>query len=339
MLNSAADYRCVDVTGLSGFITGDPLPRRDKKGDGSWRAMKYEDLLFLQEAREERRLCAQSALPAKASPKGRVLSWSVFSDAFPTGSIDFRSQTESGGFFMDADVAIPTAVTTCSTNENPYAIAMPGAFSTTYNDYVPEYEPLSWKKPVGDLALGNVDDVRRAYYNVQEQTRSIIYAPSWYYGTITATLVIHHNDGTSETVDYSDAQVAYEFIHTNRGRTNYLHATWTPPANLGRFVFARSATLLICLICNGGNGDAYDLIPFHCTVTNGLVAMPQIDFATLISDACTRHGIPYYATDPGYIESNVSGSVWFSRMSLIIDHDFPAEVESLNWNWEPEGRQ
>ena len=54
MLDSASGYECLDMTGLDWAITGNIMPKRDAQKDGSWRAMKYEDLLFLKEAYQER---------------------------------------------------------------------------------------------------------------------------------------------------------------------------------------------------------------------------------------------------------------------------------------------
>jgi hypothetical protein len=79
MLSSATDYTCLDLTGVEGFIKGDIYPVRKARGDGSHRALKYEDLLYLHEAKLKRENYANSTF-TKQKPYGRNLSNSAFKD-------------------------------------------------------------------------------------------------------------------------------------------------------------------------------------------------------------------------------------------------------------------
>lgn len=82
MVSDAKDYCELDVSRLEGFIRGDIFPVRKMRGDGSWRSEKYEDMLFLDEARLER-MYWHTPLPRekRKTPPGRMLSRLAFDGA------------------------------------------------------------------------------------------------------------------------------------------------------------------------------------------------------------------------------------------------------------------
>ena len=45
------------------------------------------------------------------------------------------------------------------------------------------------------------------------------------------------------------------------------------------------------------------------------------------------HGI-FYTTTPQHITSG-GGTIEVNDSILVIEHAFPAEVNSLNWDWQP----
>jgi hypothetical protein len=87
MLSSARDYTCLDLTGVEGFIKGDIYPVRKARGDGSYRALKYEDLLYLHEAKLKRENYANSTFE-KQKPYGRNFSNSAFEDVVSFSILD-----------------------------------------------------------------------------------------------------------------------------------------------------------------------------------------------------------------------------------------------------------
>lgn len=67
MLNSASDYEFLDMSGLEGYVKGEIFPKRSNK-----RLFKYEDLLFLQEGKLERKNWRPSEdEPEKVKPYSR----------------------------------------------------------------------------------------------------------------------------------------------------------------------------------------------------------------------------------------------------------------------------
>ena len=59
--------------------------------------------------------------------------------------------------------------------------------------------------------------------------------------------------------------------------------------------------------------------------------MPSLN--GIAQQACSMHGI-FYTTTPQHITSG-GGTIEVYDSVLVIDHAFPAEVNSLNWDWQP----
>lgn len=95
MINSAADYTMLDMTGKGRYVTGNILPARE---GAAKRALKYEDLLFLKEGKLERQnwKWPNGTPPAKVAPPGRFLNRTVFEDAVCSGTWnDYRDKEKT----------------------------------------------------------------------------------------------------------------------------------------------------------------------------------------------------------------------------------------------------
>ena len=130
MLDDASRYECLDVAGLEGFITGGIMPERDLRNDGSWRAMKYEDLLFLKEAYLERGAAAENEIGEKAAPPKRGLGRTAFWNAatFPTTVTPLPSTgaVESKTYYLDPEANISLQGRDAGSEDLAQALALNG---------------------------------------------------------------------------------------------------------------------------------------------------------------------------------------------------------------------
>lgn len=321
MISSASGYEWVNVTPLSGFISGDIMPVRDDREDGSWQRLKYEDLLFLMEAQLERAnwRYAPSAL---VTPPGRVLKRAVTLNQgiWPSDSgwvneyFDREAAMPTGIVATTQGVTIPAA---CGINAAPFA-ARPA------NNYQRR------------LAA---DDIRTMFYNVKLATRTVTsvtaqdLATSW-----TGTTVYTQSDGTQNVgTPYEGWGVLWDHGNATRVGSPYEVISITYKSEIATYPHASAATLLVKVesALDNVTGIWYDVVALPCSVTAGAVAVPSL--SGLAQQIAAVHGLNY-TTAPGFITTG-GGLIGIGDMALVVDHVFPAEINSLNWDWTPQSSQ
>ena len=317
MITSASGYEFVNVTNpsLAGFISGHILPKRDLDANGSSRDVKYEDYLFLLEALYERN--NWGAVPSvTVTPARRSLMESALRGAV------IGTSTAAG--YIDRNATLPTVLVS-TTQALSILQTLNAAVSLL---------------PVTITRDLNPDNVRKMFLNLSLLKRSwkslswTDIATSW-----TDTRIYTHSDNTTTTntpISYPDRL----WSHGNATRVGspYDSISITYNTSLGTFKHATAAWLLVKLVTvlyqqgSIATNTWYDIISLPCSVTNnGVVSVPSL--SSLASAACYEHGINY-TTGPSYISSG-GGSVEITDYLLAVYNDFPAEIDSLNWNWQP----
>lgn len=319
MISSAIGYEWVNVAGLSSFITGDILPVRDNRGDGSWQRLKYEDLLFLMEAQLERANW-RYASSASVTPLGRALNrtLTINQGIWPS---------ESGWVneYLDREAAMPTGiVATTSSATIPAACGIGAA-------------PFAARPANNYQRLLAADDIRTMFYNVKLATRTVTsvtaqdLAISW-----TGTTVYTKSDGSSgpPSDPFPSWGVLWNHGNATRVGSPYDVISITYKSEIATYPHASAATLLVKVKSNldGGTVIWYDVVALPCSVTAGAVAVPSL--SGLAQQIAALHGLNY-TTAPGYIKTG-GGNISITDMALVVDHVFPAEINSVNWNWSPQ---
>lgn len=321
MISSASGYKWVNVTPLSGFITGDIMPVRDNRGDGSWQRLKYEDLLFLMEAQLERANW-QYAPSASVTPPGRGLRRTV--------TLNQGIWPASSGWvldYLDRDAAMPTGlVSTTASASIPAACGIGAA-------------PFAARPADGNPLKLAADELRTMFYNVKLATRTVTsvtaqdLATSWM-----GTTVYTKSDGTSGSGDPVDAWGEL-WGHGNATRVGspYDVISITYKSTIATYPHASAATLLVKVasVLESSAETWLDVVALPCSVTNGAVGVPSL--GGIAAQTAAAHGINY-TTAPGYITTG-GGNISISGMALVVDHTFPAEINSINWSWTPQSSQ
>ncbi len=358
MLNSAADYKCVDVTGLEGFITGDPLPKRDIRADGSRRAVKYEDALFLAEAWEER--CRWNGVPQTREEmrlkRGNLsltgLTWGTGADESAPGLLSYCIDGEhrpnvDGVYasFMKRDFTFASAYTDIDTGgDATYDI---GDFLGGLGVNAIDYEPLTKWRYGGSGHGGKLDAdlLRTAYWNLGLAKRTWI-------GIGGDALISHTTidrwsspDGVDirhDTDEYDGFDgTLYSFGGTGVAGNSLRKPTYTWRSAVDvAWPWVTGAKLLLMVESwrHDLNVRHVDVLTFNCTVANGAISA-SVDLWQVARETCQRHEIHFYDTYFYTVDKSKHGTVNAVGWAIAAEHAFPAEVESLNWNWEPEGRQ
>ena len=322
MINSASDYKCVNTTGLSGFISGDILPARDNRGDGSWRAMKYEDLLFLQEAKLERENPIYDSSFTKEQPKGRAFSKSVFEEvADLSGLLD--SNLRIGNHrccFIDNEWSIPTIGYSSDSISKDY-VGAPSRYWLMKNNKVLSVSDIEDPTVSGMNLKG--DNIRKAFYNIKKLSRIGIelepsdWIVSYVLNGMTRTptdenLVLHesYSNGLGSRHEMTSIQMTYSF-----GRYPNCSAAWMLWAGLWRK--------------SGMTDQAFIATAFQCIVNNNGEVLFPLEYQQIVLNAIMRPAADFYTDHvDGFAFGYISG-----YPVLILD--FKAEVNSLSWNWQP----
>lgn len=335
MLNYVTDYKCVKMTDvdydLSGFISGSILPART---GGSVLDLKYEDVLFLQEAYAER--ANWRALPSpKITPLQRTLA--AINGFTDIGTPSNPAQEYAD--FCDDDFNLGGGIETITSTASWWQThtGTPVVASLTSQSIYPH-------------TMLDIDEMRRAFYNVQRMQKTataltnadIVSA----YTRHEANLYDGYNvDQGSITyqVDASTGSFALyskggSRVQTWRKMTSVTYARH--PLTFGPYPFVTGAVLLVLLHSSGTNGSAYEIVPVTCTVydgfqgtTPGLVEVPDFLTDSFLQSALVRRGSTL--VDPPTWTQGNNGSVSIYGFAMVLAHSFPADISPLNWGWTP----
>ncbi len=331
MLDDASKYECLDVTGLEGFITGDIMPKRDLRKDGSWRAMRYEDLLFLREAYLERGAAVKNEIGEKATPPGRGLVGLPFCNAttFPSivEPLPSTGANEAKTYFLDPEASLSFSDRNVGSEDLAQALANSGL--SLSDDSAAEH-------PKGRL---DSDAVRRAFHRLNRYGRTFR-VPTGTMGTVTRTTTYVTADGETSsgdpvTEDFGFSGVLlYSTGYATRVGSSNVRCSFsynTPEQYL--WMYNVSWMYLIKGTEAYKNGGSESKLRLYRRVSGGSVGKPNL--GQLLSVAASSMGFGY-SSSPFYSE-NVATSYTLLAAGLVIDHRFPSYFGDLNWDWEPSG--
>ncbi len=325
MIAGAAGYEILDVTGLEGFITGEIMPVRMRKG--TERVIRYEDLLFLAEARLERqrwRTLDRDAV-VKVAPPGRILDARTFCERTWLGRDDFVQRRAVQGI-KDYD---PYAVLPLQKLENELGQLEAG-----------EYEIALMGSRLSRAA------VEARYADLADAKIGVMEA-----GGRAMTVVTGQNSWGDIHVPISTTYM-YEYI------CHYVHG---PDADTGEMVtydhgadsqtasgsgillpYAKSANMAVCGECScDGEGRQTEVHHFvmmagDCDVVaegrNRRITISDVEYRSMAENVANHYGMPWGS---GH-EFNGSVLIAFTEAYLIVENEFPAEIDSLEWDWKPE---
>ena len=325
MLNSATDYEYVNVTGLSSFIKGNILPVRMASANGSDMQIRYEDYLFLLEAYYER--MNWDVVPSVlVTPGSRAISGSNIN-----GATIYQPGADAAGF-VDPSFTIPT-VLIGSSYAGTVKAAM-GIQDTSLEN--PQYSPTP------RYLERNL--VCKSYWNVKQCKRTIkaIQIADLATETKTTTRVDSNSDAHPEgSTSGNFAGIIYSTGYATRvGSYNDRYTLIPKQPLVAAAPYADSATLL--LLCSGGvqprGGTwqySYCIFPISCTMSNGGIETPAFDVNSMCSSIASYSGMSGYNSEPFYIYEE-GYKIAIIAAAVVIDHDFPAEIDSITgWNWQP----
>jgi hypothetical protein len=338
MLNSAKDYVMLDLTGLEGYVKGNVFPKVGNGKDCSY-PMKYEDILFLQEAQLERmkwRLGADEiAAEGKIVPRGRRIDGSV------SGFIEcVCDQDREWGFVSKDRSVVPNQTRSFQTK-------YPGD-KTVYDSTGFLDENWNWlfgedcgllevKARVGGPIL--VEDLHNAYENLNKleksaEARSDQFAPWLYSGGRFRTVEASggpDGDDSSEESDWSEG-VSWSYVcNAQETESGYWHTSlqqnqfYDSTESLPRFAKSMKAVFLVSVAFENGRtyveGTEYvDVVSFE--FSRNVSAQSLYD--NLMSLVLGTHGRTYMKEPQRVGESWQTTSVNVIGIALFVENDFPA---------------
>ena len=344
MINSASGYECVDVTGLSGFINGNIMPVRDNSGGGAWRAKRYEDLLFLHEAMLEREWAIRADSISLATPKPRFVSTSNFKSCANTTYDKYVVNLPGGnikGYYIDKYKSPVFNFTQTSETTIKDALASLG-----YGFSDPEQDILGREL--------DADDVRLAFYRTKKYVRAVHVLSNAPTVTYTATVTVYRHGEYSNEWTETNASTGAGFplyeqtvrgtsIAESNSSRRYTFTFSNPPSyrwpkqTVGG-VAPQCYWLFLVEVDSHPLGGSHTYNRYLVSKLAGTTSFSSFDVSGMASTAAGLAGVPYsdspYATPES---NNVGVSIYVKDWVAVMDHDFPAEINSLSWNWQPSG--
>ena len=322
MISAAADYEYVDTTGLSAFITGGILPVRMASADGSERVLRYEDYLFLLEGYYER--ANWNASPSvSVQPSGRVLDETAMLGA------TILSATANPAGFVNAAVTLPTAVAAAQSSASvAAALGLSNAplLSPTYSD-----KPLS------------KEEVCKSFWNLKLCKRTLVSLQVSALATETMNYVFIRDDSSQGASGSSSGAWSggvyttnYASIVGSRNNRYALATSSSPLVAAAPWASAATLMLLVQVMVTPKGGSAtysYWVYPITCTISSGMIATPTLNAATIASAVATAASVNYSSTP--YYEASTSVAITVTGAAVVVENDFPAEFDSVNWSWNP----
>ena len=317
------------------------MPKRDNNGDGSWRAMRYEDLLFLQEAYQERYSACRGEI-LSASPKTRALDALVFKNAANVAKsyifgqaqgFDPQRNPDYGEFIENSKSSSFNFVETNATKIRE------ALYGLGYN-ITEEQTGVSGKKL-------DADDVRYAFWFTKKLVKTLRIVPigSLYSATVTITAVDSegHSSSNDPYVDPNfDGMLYWTEYATRVGSSNYrctfsFKSAPQPVFTPGGYSGSSCNWLYLLQARNKYKGSSWDARRFLVSRNSGPRTYGAGNLTLLTSSLASASGLTYNPS-PYYSENE---SVDFSVLEIaeLTTHAFPAEIDSLNWNWQPKRKE
>lgn len=336
MIDSASNYKEMDVSTLSGFISGGIFPVRKKKIDGSWRRLKYEDLLFLKEGKLERKKWKDyTERQELASAPGRIFSKSAFDQLF----LDPEDLIHSGGqeyFFYDSFIKCEDEL------QETYSFS---GFSTSTDILkTPDVEDfrfstdvtsvVSPKKSRLESAFGNVEKMKRTFLCDRNTVQPLknegigtfrVNGTKWEkYGTSIFDIYSYYFGGDTDGGNHISYSTEYK---------QYANNVWSiflPYANnvllyaIVQYGISSNITSFLVRIdeCNVSaveGEEASGKIDGCKKITFG----SSFDGLGIIRSLASSKGLVFYEPD-AYIPDGIQVSYGLYPFALIIENEFPA---------------
>ena len=313
MITSASGYECLDVTGLESFIDGSIMPVREAREDGSWRCLKYEDLLFLHEAWRERLAALDGEVPSSLeNPYGRMLKKEKIY-AIANGICMVPNHAQSGGWkYVTADVELPTSVTMVQQRNIMEALGISYVEQLT-TPGVPE-------------AKLDAEYMQNAYRNIKRYSRTAISINPVVAGKQEGW---GHDVNNRWTKSYSvDVEATGEMMWrktSSRNWANYIICN-SDRVETKNAVWVKSAKAFAMYVGSNNNNNKQAIRPVACeAVGDGVVSVRvgAMNEQSVLKEMAEQMGIMYIA--PGSVPmASGEGSIGLQGILLVVDHEFPA---------------
>ena len=337
MLNSASDYKFVNATPAAGMIHGNILPVTHPTGNPA--PMYFEDYLFLIEAFYERMNPESAGLqnisvPIRTLNGGNIRALDITTTGFYNGTVIMGPVVSRLGYranYINKSTVVPTSDIKIGYS-NRINI---GDYLQGYTLIAPEtrqpYYAMRPRSSPYSVLYGEY--VRCKFWAFDNMSRLSVpigladFATSMVgtYYTETGTVESHRN----VIVDTSYLEYQFYAAGSNGAYLRYKVDDITYRNSFFTFPYAKSAKLIYAGVVyshgesNYQNTEACIWTYMDLTVGNdGTIAIPSDVFETMSNSIIS-------------LGSKTNATVNMETPYLMVDFEFPARLDGVNWNWAP----
>lgn len=343
MLNGASDYKFVKTSQIASKIHGNILPRRTPTAATS--PVYFEDYLFQLEAYYERmnpESAGSNSVVADITLNARnIYDLKINSQSLSTSNSTMRGPNigydNDATYYISPDTTYPNNhVNTGYTEDSTYYI-----YSYLQNWMNPSPE---MKSPYYGM---------QPYYGNNRLLSEFIRMRFWGYNRMSKMLIPLRGGSFATKILHQtlkpDGSVDSEYEEGLRNSTfSYLRGYSTTTDNNGNrieyqvfktivtyrdsfftFPYATNADLIWKCSVSKMGGDSQENTKYvwgtkHLSITNGALVVPTDMLETMFDEACDISGRPLNSTISLY------------NCYLVVDFEFPARLNGVDWNWNPQ---
>ena len=337
MLTSASDYKFVNATPAAGMINGNILPVTHPAGNPA--PMYFEDYLFLLEAFYERMNPESAGLqnisvPIRTLNGGNIRALDITTSGLYNGTVIVGPIVSRFGYradYINKSTSVPTSDVKIGYSNKIHL----GDYLQNYTLIAPETrQPYSAMRPRSSpysILFGEY--VRCKFWAFDNMCRLLV--PIAFIDFATSMTGTYYTESGSvdsyRNINLNTSYLnSYQFYTSGRNGIylRYKIDSITYRTSFFTFPYAKSAKLIYSgTVYSYGEDNqrdgAYIWTYIDLTVGNGGDIIVPTDVLETMSSRMISLGVKNNA------------AVSFETPQLLVDFEFPARLDGVNWNWQP----
>lgn len=337
MLTAASDYKFIDTSNIGGMIHGNIMPVVSPQASAV-APVYFEDYLFLLEGFYERMNLDQAGTNNISPPPPTIYESNIIATEIPRTTNYMRSNYISSIYegieprFISPDsTIISNPIIYTGSGDPNYDNTQ--ALQNTYNDSITHGANAKYGYPIRPSTSAWPmwsEYIRARHWELERCSRVMMWERL---GIFCDSCILKYYNSDGELTGQSDIALnndtVYRHAYSKNNITGSSYVSYKYDLSYRPSIalpYAKSATMLTRLYVNSYTTYQQQgaIVPYQLTVQSGNIVIPTGLFESVAAVGCQFFNVDV-----------TTSIVEVHKPFLIVDFEFPARLNGVNWNWQP----